>query len=92
MTLESMRRGFVGGSMLSLFIIKEFGLEGQAVPTLEWLRRYLDIEEELLSHIPFFLDFILAPFSDYHESAKLYLEIVDMLSELQQPRACDKYW
>jgi len=92
MTLESLRRGFVGGSMLSLFVIKEFGLERQAVPTLNWLRGYLDIEEALLSQIPDFLDFLTMPFTDYHDAAKLYLQILDILSEAQRPRTCQFYW
>jgi len=92
MTLESMRRGFVGGTMLSLFIIKEFGLEGQAVPALEHLRTYLEIEEKTLGELPEYQAYFMQPFQDYHEAAKAVLEIVDILSELQQPRACSKYW
>jgi len=92
MTLESMRRGFVGGSFLSLFIIKSFGLEGQAVPTLNALRGYLDREGDLLSHIPDALNFLVMPFTDYHEAAKTSLQIIDILAEMQQPRGCDYYW
>ncbi len=90
--LESMRRGFIGGSALSLFIIKEFGLDKQAVPTLDYLRGYLEWEETLLSQIPFFLDFLVTPFTDYHEAAKTYLLILDILSEQQRPRTCEYYW
>lgn len=92
MTLESMRRGFIGGSALSLFIIKEFGLDKQAVPTLNALRGYLEIEETILTQIPPFLDFLLIPFTDYHNAAKTYLEIIDMLAELQRPTTCEYYW
>jgi len=92
MTLESLRRGFIGGSMLSLFIIKEFGLDKAAVPTMAWMRRYLDIEEALLSKIPTPLVALVMPFTDYHESAKLYLEILDILAEEQRPRTCQWYW
>jgi len=92
MSLESMRRGFVGGSMLSLFVIKEFGLDRQAVPTLDALRGYLEIEERLLEDIPPFLAFILTPFTDYHIAARTSLEIVDILAEMQRPRTCEYYW
>ena len=78
--------------MLSLFIIKEFGLEKQAVPTLNAMRGYLEVEERLLSQIPDVLAFLVQPFTDYHESAKLYLEILDILSESQRPRGCEYYW
>ena len=90
--LESLRRGFIGGSALSLFIIKEFGLEKGAVPTLNFMRSYLAHEELLLAQIPDFLDFLVMPFSDYHLAAKTYLDILDALSEKQRPRGCDYYW
>jgi len=91
-TLESLRRGYVGGTMLSLFIIKDYGLDKQAVPTMAWLRRYLDIEEALLSKIPPILESLVNPFTDYHESAKLYLQIIDILAEQQRPPTCQFYW
>ena len=91
-SLESMRRGFVGGSALALFVIKEFGLDKQAAPTLNAMRGYLEIEEALLSQIPDFLEFLVMPFTDYHEASKLYLEIVDILAESQRPPTCEYYW
>ena len=90
-TLESLRRGYIGGSALSLFIIKEFGLDRQAVPTINSLRVYLALEEPLLSQIPDFLSFLTNPFTDYHEAAKLYLEIIDILAREQRPPDCQFY-
>jgi len=87
-----MRRGFIGGSALSLFIIKDFGLEHQAVPTLNAMRGYLDVEEKLLAQIPEFLSFLVMPFTDYHEASKLYLQILGILAEMQQPPTCQYYW
>ena len=92
MSFESFRRGFVGGSMLALFVIKEFGLDKAAVPTLEFLRGYLDIEEKLIPKLPPFLSYLAMPFIDYHDSARLYLEILDVLAEQQRPRTCQFYW
>lgn len=92
MTLESMRRGFIGGSALSLFIIKEFGLDQQAVPTMDAMRSYLAIEEGLLSSIPPFLSFLVIPFTDYHNANVAFLEILDMLALNQRPRSCQYYW
>jgi len=92
MTFESMRRGFIGGSALSLFIIKEFGLDRQAVPTLNAMRGYLDIEETLLSQIPPVFKFLVSPLNDYHLAAKTYLKIIDILAESQRPRSCQFYW
>jgi len=92
MTLESMRRGFVGGSALALFIIKEFGLEQGAVPTLNFLRSYLAIEEQLLDQIPDFLDCLILPFTDYHNASVCYLHILEELAEKQRPSSCAYYW
>lgn len=92
MALESMRRGFIGGSALSLFIIKDFGLEKAAIPTLDAMRTYLDIEEKLLSELPPYLEFLLTPFTDYHESAETYLLILDLLANKQRPPTCSFYW
>jgi len=92
MALESMRRGFVGGSALSLFVIKEFGLEKAAVPTMNAMRTYLDIEERLIAQLPGYLAFLLTPFTDYADAARCYLEIIDGLSILQRPRTCSYYW
>lgn len=91
-TLESMRRGFVGGSALSLFIIKEFGLEGGALPTLTFLRGYLAVEERLLENIPPFLFFLILPFTDYHEASKCYVSIIEELAEKQSPQSCATIW
>ncbi len=92
MSLESMRRGFIGGSALALFIIKEFGLEGQAVPVMNAMRGYLEVEEEIISRLPPFLSFLLTPVTDYHDANVLYLEIIDMLALQQRPRSCQYYW
>lgn len=92
MALESMRRGFVGGSMLSLFVVKAFGLEKSAIPLMNALRTYLDIEEKLLSAIAPPFNFLITPFTDYHEAAETALLIFDILAELQQPRTCQYYW
>ena len=92
MAFDSMRRGFVGGSMLSLFIIKEFGLDKAAVPTLSFLRGYLAIEEKLIPMLPPFLSYLAMPFIDYHDSARLYLDILDILVESQRPPTCQFYW
>jgi len=92
MYFESMRRGFLGGSALSLFIIKEFGLERQAVPTLNFMRSYLAVEEAMIAQIPPVFEWLVTPITDYHLAAKTYLEILDILAESQRPRSCEYYW
>lgn len=91
-SLDGMRRGFIGGSALSLFIIKEFGLERQARPTLDYLRQYLEIEETILSQIPPFMSFLIFPFTDYHLAGQAYLQILETLAESQRPTTCTFYW
>ncbi len=91
-SLEGMRRGFIGGSALSLFIIKEFGLDKQAVPTLNAMRGYLEIEQKLIEKIPPLLKFLVTPFTDYHLAAQTYLQILAALAESQRPPTCEYYW
>jgi hypothetical protein len=85
MALEGFRRGTIGGSLLSLFIIKEFGLEGQARPTLDFLRWELSFEEKVIDEIPPPLFFIASPFIDYHEAAKYALQAFDILASEEAP-------
>jgi len=77
---------------LSLFIIKEFGLDKQAVPTIKAMRGYLELEGKLLEQIPDFLSFLVMPFEDYHLAGETYLYILDGLAEKQRPPACQFYW
>lgn len=92
MYFESMRRGALGGSALSLFVIKEFGLDRQAVPTLNFLRTALDVEEKMIAQIPWFFEWLLTPITDYHQAAKTFVDILAILAELQRPSGCDYYW
>lgn len=92
LSLESMRRGFVGGTSLSLFIIKDIGLEGRGRQHLEMLKGYLDIEAALLAGIPGYLEFLFLPFLDYHDAGKTYVAILEDLVEYQDPANCSWYW
>ena len=90
--LEGMRRSFIGGCSLSLFIIKEFGLMGQARPTLAYLRQYLDIEESILARVPKELEIFLSPWIDHHDAGTTFLKILDLLAEAEAPPTCEFYW
>lgn len=95
MGLESMRRGFVGGSALSLFVIKEFGLEYQAIPTINLMKGYLVIEQDLINRLPPFLAFLFSPFIDWHDACQTYVNILDILAEHQKDAeydTCEFYW
>lgn len=92
MSLESMRRGFIGGSALSLFIIKEFGLERGAKPTLDFMKGYLAVEEQLIQDIPLIMNWYVRPVTDYHDANVIYTQILEILAEAQRPSACQFYW
>lgn len=92
MSLDSMRRGYIGGSALSLFIVKEFGLDKGALPVIDAMKGYLAVEQQLLDAIPYFLDFLVVPFTDYHDAGTTYLAILERLTELQRPPTCEYYW
>ena len=92
LTLETMRRGYLGGSALSLFVIVEFGLSGAVLPTIAHLRTYLAIEEGLLDSIPPFLSFLVTPFQDYYDSMLMFCNLLDMLAVSINPTSCSIYW
>lgn len=95
MALDSMRRGFVGGTSLSLFVIKQFNLEAAAPFTLDLLGYYLEWEEAILDSIPDFLNFLTWPFQDYHDASMTYYHIMQILVEAQAPpleSSCEVYW
>jgi len=82
----------MGGSALSLFIIKEFGLEGGAVPTMNWMRHALTLEEQLIGQIPLILSWLRYVIYDYHNANLVYLQILEILAESQRPSTCEYYW
>lgn len=92
MSLDSMRRGFIGGSALSLFIIKEFGLDKGAKPTIAYMQSYLAVEEYLITQIPLFMTWLIQPAIDYHDANVTYLKILEALADSQRPAACQFYW
>ncbi len=92
MSLDSMRRGFIGGTALALFIdLSGMGQESCS-RELSFLASYLPIEEELLSKIPFFLDFITRPFEDYHLAAVCFYETAKELCQQKGELQCQGIW
>jgi hypothetical protein len=92
LSLEGMRRTFIGGSSLSLFIIKEFGLSPHAQSTLDLLRGYLDIEAGLIDAIPEPFRWLVSPWTDHHNSGVLFVRILDELVKLEFPSSCTYFW
>jgi len=92
MSLESMRRCFIGGTALALFIDLS-GLEPPSVVRdLTFLRNYLKIEEELIQNIPPIIAFIASPYIDYHKANCLFVDIVDRLQLFRRELSCNPVW
>ena len=92
MSLESMRRCFIGGTSLALFVDLS-GLEPPSVARdLDFLRTYLAIEEVLINNIPPIIAFITSPFIDYHNAACVFLDITDRLRLSRMELACKPIW
>ena len=92
MSLESMRRCFIGGTALALFIDLS-GLEPPSVVRdLDFLRGYLEIEQELINNIPPIIAFITSPFIDYHNANCIFLDIVDRLQLFRMELTCQPVW
>ena len=92
LSLESMRRCFIGGTSLALFIDLS-GLEPPSVVRdLDFLRTYLAIEEQLINNIPPIIAFITSPFIDYHYAACVFLDITDRLQLSRREQTCALIW
>jgi len=92
MSLDSMRRGFIGGVSLSLFIdLSGLGQES-CQRDLKFLAAYLPIEEDLIKNIPFFLSFITRPFEDYHLAAMCFYETAKELCQQKGELECYGVW
>ena len=92
MSLDSMRRGFIGGTSLALFIdLSGMGQES-CMRDLNTLATYLPIEEALIESIPFFLDFLIRPFEDYHLAAVCFYETAQELCLQKGELQCQQIW
>jgi hypothetical protein len=90
--LEGMRRCLIGGTALALFIDLS-GLEPpSAVRDVEFLRRYLEVEERLIQNIPPIIAFITSPFIDYHNANCVFLDICDQLQLSRRELTCAAIW
>lgn len=95
LSLESMRRGFLGGTGLSLFIIKGNNLEAHAQHTLNLLGKYLVIEAEMLGRMPDFLIPFIFAWIDHHDAYVTFLIICEELVAKQAipvGDSCAYYW
>lgn len=92
LSLEGMRRTFLGGTFLSLFIIKDFGFPAYAQATIELLRGYLDVEAEMITRIKVPLGFLIKPWEDHNAAGRTYLDVLELLAEQEFPATCEFYW
>ncbi len=92
MGLESMRRGFIGGTALSLFIDLS-GLPQYACDRdLRTLATYLPIEEALIKALPDFLITLIHCFEDYHLAAVCFYETAKELCQSKGELSCQGVW
>ncbi len=92
LSLEGMRRTFLGGTSLSLFIIKDFGLPPHAMATIELLKGYLDIESGMIAAIKPPLGFLIQPWQDHNAAGRTFLDILTIMAEEEFPASCQWYW
>ena len=97
MSLESMRRCFIGGTSLCLFI----DLAGDSPLSCSrdnaFLRSYLPIEEMLINELPPFLRWMVSPWIDYHNAAATFLKISEALCARKlileaEITSCEEVW
>jgi len=92
LSLESMRRCFVGGTSLALFVDLSGLEQTSCLRDGNFLRAYLPVEEALINQLPPIIRFVASPFIDYHNAAKTFLEITDRLCYAKQEQLCPLIW
>lgn len=92
LSLEGFRRTFLGGTFLSLFIVKEFGLQPHALETIERLRGYLDIEASMINKLKIPFLYWIRPWQDHNKAGRTFLSILEILAESEFPGSCQWYW
>lgn len=90
--LESMRRGFVGGTALALFIDLSGLSQLSCQRDLRTLAAYLPIEKALIEAIPDFLITIIHCFEDYHLAAVCFYETALELCQQKGELECQGVW
>ena len=92
LSLESMRRGFIGGTSLALFIdLSGMGQESCS-RDLQTLEAYLPIEKALIEAIPVFLIALVHCFEDYHLAAVCFYETAKELCLQKGELQCQGVW
>lgn len=97
MSLESMRRSFIGGTSLALFIDLSGLDQLSCLRDTDILRLYLPIEEMLIQDLPFFLKWMASPWIDHHKAASTFLTIADTICanraiETLEITKCEDVW
>lgn len=92
LSLEGMRRNFIGGTSLSLFIIIQYGLTHHADEALANLEAYLGIEQQFINALPGAVAFLLTPWVDHHNSGVASLRVFRLLLGTRNLTACEIYW
>lgn len=92
LSLEGLRRNFLGGTCLSLFIIIQYGLTTHADEALANLEAYLGLEQQFINALPAPVSWLLTPWTDHHNSGVAALRVFRLLLGTRNINACDRYW
>ena len=92
LSLESMRRSFIGGTSLALFIDLSGLDQTSCQRDYRTLKIYLDLEEKILENLPSFIRYLLRPFEDYHLAAQCFYETVKELCDGKGELTCQRVW
>ena len=96
MSLEGLRRGQAGGTMLAIFVRLEADSTEPIEANLDYLRTLNTIALEIIDSLPDFLSFVASPFRDYVIGSQCFTGSIDLILQEQQPpldqAECLLYW
>lgn len=85
MSLEGLRRSWIGGTSLGIFVALESDRPITVGPSLDQLENLNDIALSIIEDLPPFLNFAAAPFRDYHTATKAFIECIRSKTEGEIP-------
>jgi hypothetical protein len=95
--LEGLRRAFLGGLSLGLFIDISSNPYESCKRDLEYLRTYLDKEKLIVQSIPEIAWPLVGPWIDHHNAVECFYEIACMLCQQKaglfpSGKTCQEIW
>lgn len=94
---EGLRRAWLGGTALMLFIDIGQSTPESCLRDVAALRSYLDVDQEVINKVPELMWPLIAPWIDHHNAQECFYEIsLELCNARNAPyikcQSCDEIW